>query len=357
MRKAEIAQVWESLVRAELPQLDQLDRAALVDHLPEFLEGLASWVEGDLTSARPAFSALAEGHALQRLGHGIDLVTLTREYIVLRSTILRELLAVPSGEANRELMVRVDEGLDEAIHEAVRRYTQRRDQLRDRFVGILAHDLRTPLQGITMAAARLLGDTTGPEDRARRLASMITRSAERMGRMIHDLIDLARGQLGGGMHIVLREGDLGELCREALDEVRLAHPDRELVLERSGDLRGMWDHDRVIQAMSNLIGNAVEHGGDPITLSIRETPDREAIITAVNDRGGPIPATRLARLFDPIREETAPRRKGLGLGLYVARQIATAHGARIRATSTKEAGTTFEVEWPRTPAAEGPARV
>ena len=124
--KAQIASVWESLVRAEVPQLAGLDRAALIDHLPEYLEGLAHWLEGNTTFARTGFSALAEGHALQRLGYGIDLVTLTREYALLRSTIMRELMAVPSAEQTREWMLRLNEGMDAAIVEAVRRYEQLR---------------------------------------------------------------------------------------------------------------------------------------------------------------------------------------------------------------------------------------
>jgi len=124
--KGQIASVWESLVRAEVPQLAKLERAALIDHLPEFLEGLSHWLEGDTSAARAGFSALAEGHALQRLGYGIDLVTLTREYALLRSTILRELMAVPSAEQTSEWMLRINEGIDAAIHEGVRRYEQLR---------------------------------------------------------------------------------------------------------------------------------------------------------------------------------------------------------------------------------------
>ena len=121
-RKAEIARTWETLVRAEVPRLATLDRASLVDHLPEFLEALARWIEGDTGAARAGFTALAEGHALQRLGYAIDLVDLIREYVLLRSTVLRELMAVPTSEPMRELMLRLNDGMDIAILEAVQRY-------------------------------------------------------------------------------------------------------------------------------------------------------------------------------------------------------------------------------------------
>jgi signal transduction histidine kinase len=339
--KAQIAKVWTSLVRTELPQLAALDDMALLDHLPEFLDGLASWVDGDTKTARSGFAALIEGHAVQRLQRGIDLATLTREYALLRSTIMHDLMSVGASETGRGELTRLHEGLDEAIHAAVRRYSQLRDEVRDRFVGILGHDLRTPLNAISLAAENLAFD---PSD-ARRLAAIIQRSADRMTRMIVDVIEFARAQLGGRVPITLRPGDLAEVAHEAFDELRQAHPDRELRFETRGDLRGRWDSDRVLQVFSNLISNAIQHGRDPITVRAFEAADRRSLIFEVNDRGH-VPADRLAQLFDPTRPETAQTRTGLGLGLYIVRQIALAHGAHCTVTSDSS-GTTFRVVWPR----------
>ena len=118
-------------MHADLPELARLDTASLIDHLPEFVEGLSRWIDGDTVAARAAFSVLAEGHALQRLGYGVDLLTLIREYMLLRKTILRELMAVPAGEDARELMLRLNEGMDEAVFEAVRRFDKRQEALRE----------------------------------------------------------------------------------------------------------------------------------------------------------------------------------------------------------------------------------
>jgi signal transduction histidine kinase len=347
--KRDIAAVWEAKVRAELSELRPLDAMGLIDHLPEFIDGLAAWTESSSEVIDPAFGSLLEGHALQRLNYGIDLVTVTREYALLRSTVLHELMSVPTTDSIREPLTRVNEGMDAAIHAAVRRYTHVRDQVRDRFVGILAHDLRTPLGAIAMGAAQIMATSAGPEDKHHRLGTMINRSAERMTRMIEDVIEFARGHLGGGIPVTLTPGDLGEIVREAVDEVRLAHPERAIALEMSGTLVGVWDRDRVLQLVSNLVGNAMQHGEDPTTIGLHENADRTALILTVNSHGPVIAADRLRHLFDPLRIETRKTRRGLGLGLYIVRQIALSHGARCEVTSDETSGTTFTVHWPRSP--------
>jgi signal transduction histidine kinase len=345
--KREIAETWRSKARAELAELRVLDETNLIDHLPEFIDGLAKWTESAAGPVDPAFGSLLEGHALQRLEYGIELATVTREYALLRSTILHELMSVPTVVGIGEPLIRLNEGMDAAIHAAVRRYTHVRDQVRDRFVGILAHDLRTPLSAIGMASAQIMATTTGPTDKHHRLGMMINRSSERMSRMIEDVIEFARGHLGGGIPISLASSDLGEIVREAIDELRLAHPEREITLHLSGSLEGKWDRDRVLQLVSNLVGNAMHHGEDPTTIAVREASDAKSLVLTVNSHGNVIAADRLRHLFDPLRVETRKTRKGLGLGLYIVRQIALAHGARCEVASDESAGTTFTVHWPR----------
>jgi signal transduction histidine kinase len=356
--KRAIAGAFEARTRAELAALAALDRASLIDHLPEFLDGLARWVEGDTSAARVAFIALSEGHALQRLQYAIDLTTLTREYAVLRSVVARSLLAVSEdSEAYREHVIAVNEGLDEAIYGAVRRYMQSRDQVRDRFIGILAHDLRTPLSTIAMASLQVPMITPSLADtRAAELCGVIHRSAERMMRMIDDVVEFARGQLGGGIPISLALADLGLITHAAVDELRVAHPNRELAVSHAGDLRGYFDRDRVLQLAANLIANAITYGRGAIAVRVTEEPDRRALRMTVHNRGPVIAAERLSSLFDPLRPEQPGTRRGLGLGLYIVRQIALGHGARCEVTSTEADGTTFTVLWPRTPPEEVPQR-
>ena len=353
----EIAKHWEQAALRRLPHLQQLDRQALIDHVPEFIFGLAAWVEGDEAVGRRGFEALAEGHAVQRLGHGIDLHSLSTEYQILRNVILQHLMHVESSRSVRESLVRLNDGIDYAVNEAVMRYSKSRDLIRERFVGILGHDLRVPLSAVTLAAAQIAAHPC-TEPKHGRMAATIQHSSDRMVRMIADVIDFTHAHLGQGIPASAELEDLGEISEEAVSELRLTHPGRDLRVELAGDLRGHLDRDRVIQALSNLIGNAIQHGKDPIIVSAREASDRGAIVTQVKNFGTRIPPELAARLFDPFRvgHEGANRpRTNLGLGLYIVQQIALAHGAACTVRSD-EKETTFEITWPRVPIERTPSR-
>ncbi|MEP6865081.1 MAG: HAMP domain-containing sensor histidine kinase [Deltaproteobacteria bacterium] len=330
-----------------MPQLNDLDHSAVIDHLPEFLDGLGHWIDGDRESARTGFDALATGHALQRLGYGVALETLTREYAIERSVLVAE----ARDHATLDELIALNEGMDEAILAAVRRYTEERDRARDRFVGILGHDLRTPLNAIAIAASVLL---TGTDEAQQKLGNTIRRSTDRMARMVRDVIDFALGNLGEGFPIALVKTDLGDVCEDAVAELRIAHPDRKIVIEIEGDLLGHFDADRVLQAISNLVGNAIQHGADPIVVIAREAEDHHSITTLVRNGGRAIPDRERAGLFDPYRRGSGPA-AGLGLGLYIVQQIAVAHGALCKVTSDDEA-TTVAIVWPRVPLEETPRR-
>jgi signal transduction histidine kinase len=352
--KREIAEDWERAVVRDLKELAGLDRGALLDHLPEVLDGLAAWIEGGGADGDAAFSALAAGHALQRLGFGIELAAVNVEYAWLRQVIMQHVLALPRSPDHEEQLIKVNQGIDRAIQFAIRRYTTHRDHLRDRFIGILGHDLRNPLSAAAMATQRLLqSETLGEADRKRVL--VIERATERMGRMIRDVLDFARGHLGDGIPATVAECDLGELCRAAVDEIRSAHPTRRIELGTSGDLLGTFDRERLLQAMGNLLSNAVQHGEDPIRLEVWEADDHTALFTRVTNAGQVIPSESIPRLFDPFVHAGDERKGNLGLGLYIVAQIALAHGATYDVSSS-ERETVFTFRWPRTPRSETPGR-
>lgn len=354
-RKQNISDKWETEVRDQIPRLRPLDSHTLCNHLPELLEALAKWIEGDEAGARDGFDALAEGHAVQRLGYGVDLATLTREYALLRSVLFRDCLVPAILESSPETLAQLNDGLDEAILQAVRRYALGRDEVRDRFIGILAHDLRNPLNTIAIAAERLLARANGDE-RVFHTARIIARSTDRMTRMIAQVISVAQEHLGGGIPIALEPGDLGEICRETVDELATGHPERDVRIEVYGNVEGVWDRDRVIQAMSNLVGNALQHGLDPIRVIVREAVDRQSISTTVSNAGHAPTTEEVSAMFDPFRA-TSARRGGLGLGLYIVRAIARAHGARISTRQGEDGeGFLFTIIWPRTPREQMPSR-
>lgn len=341
-----ICDAWVAAVRAEVPQLAALDQSAVIDHLPEFVTGLGHWIDGDVASAQAGFEALVTGHAMQRLGYGVDLQTLTREYALERKVLLAE----ARDHGTTDELIALNEGMDQAILAAVRRYTEERDRGRDRFIGILAHDLRTPLNSISLAAARLVADA---DQKYHRAGATIVRSTERMARMVRDVIDFARGHLGEGIPVALVECDLGDVCEDVAAEVRVAFPQREIVVELEGDLVGHFDADRVAQAISNLVSNALQHGRDRVELIAHEAADHQSITTLVRNRGSIAEADR-ARLFDPFRPRTSGS-SGLGLGLFIVQQIALAHGARCEVASEGDT-VSVSIVWPRTPLEETPDR-
>ena len=313
---------------------------ALADQVPELLEALAAWMDGDPAPVERAFGALVEGPALERLGYGIGLETLTRETSQLRLVMLRELLRDPATPELCASLGRLHEGMDRGIGEAVRRYAERREEVRDLFISILGHDLRDPLTSIRVIA-RILGKDPALRGHAER----IEQACERMQRLVDDVLDFARGHLGGGIPALPSPTDMGALCRAAADEIAAANPQRPLRLELHGDLHGDFDRDRVIQALANLLSNAVQHSAGSIELSASETADGSAIVTAVTSHGAPIPPAVLAHIFDPFARGPTPA-GGLGLGLYIVQQIAQSHGAACEVRSTAQA-TTFAIRWPR----------
>jgi signal transduction histidine kinase len=344
--QARIVELWEEEVRRDLPSLQDLFGPVLLDHLQEFLDGLAKWVEGSKEEAEVAFHALVEGHALQRLGYGVGLETLTREYSTLRMVLMRELFRIPSTDVVRESLVRMHEGMDRAINDAMHRYASRREEVRERFITILGHDLRDPLSTV-MISANMLAANPSLKSEQRMVAARISRACTRMQRMINDVLDFARGHLGGGIPAIPTLNNMGEILRAAADEAIGANPQRTITVDIHGDLRGAFDRDRVHQAMTNLISNAVHHTDGSIEIRAYEEADGRAIFTEVTSHGAPIPEDVQRQLFDPFAHfDGAAPRHGLGLGLYIVQQIALAHGG-VCGVHSDEAGTTFSIRWPR----------
>ncbi len=220
------------------------------------------------------------------------------------------------------------------------------EEARDRFIGILGHDLRNPLSSIVMGI-EILSRLPAPYART---VSTVTRSAHRIEAIIRDLLDFARGRLGGGIPIAPKRCDLRLICDEVIEEIKQAHPTRVIRFEGTGDLQGEWDSDRIEQVISNLVGNAIEHGADPILLTSRAEADR--VITAVQNQGSPIPDTVIPTLFEPFTsgaqdlQDRHDRHEGLGLGLYIANEIVHAHGGTL-AVSSVEGETIFTFTLPR----------
>jgi signal transduction histidine kinase len=221
------------------------------------------------------------------------------------------------------------------------------------FLAILGHDLRNPLNAMSINAQTLARGQLDP--RSRELISQFTSSASAMARMITDLLDFTAAGLGAAMPLTMGTIDLKNLCDEVVGEMRAAYPSRNFLFEHRGNLDGRGDASRLRQVVSNLLGNAVQHGGEgPVTLKIAD--EGPNLFMSIHNTGPAIPRESLPTIFEPLVRGFSPklqaqRRAGsIGLGLYIAREVVQAHGGSIGVESTDEAGTTFIVRLPRVPA-------
>ena len=225
-------------------------------------------------------------------------------------------------------------------------------EFQERFVAILGHDLRNPLSAIDMGTGLLRQRGASQKDEGLlRLADRMKASTRRMSRMIEQILDLTRSRLAGGLELAPASMNLGPTLSGIVDELRTAHPARQIDLRCPPTVAGSWDRDRLEQVFSNLIGNAIHHGdpGRPVTVEVGE--EEAEITVAVHNEGPPIPAPVRAELFSPFRrgerDSKTKETEGLGLGLYISREVVVAHGGDIEVRSTSTEGTTFRVRLPR----------
>ena len=366
-----ILKEWEVFARGITPG-EKMDALALRDHAPDILLATVQDMNSSQTATERSaksrgaarggggaeLNGASELHAIDRLGSGFNLMEVVSEYRALRASVLqlwRDSEPAPD-ERDVDDVTRFNESIDQSVARAVSSYTRRVDQARDLFLAILGHDLRNPLNSIAMSA-QLLPEQCEFNPESSRTASQISTNAAVMARMISDLLDYTRTRLGAGMPVSPAAMDLGSLCRAVFDEYRTAHPDRVIRFHSRGDLRGEWDADRLRQAVSNLVGNAVQHGDENAPIDLKLIGDGDAaadeVVIVVHNGGSPIAPGELPRIFEPlVRGSSAEYPKhnrpgSIGLGLYIAREVARSHGGTIDAASSPDAGTTFTVRLPR----------
>ena len=221
---------------------------------------------------------------------------------------------------------------------------------RDRMIGILGHDLRNPLGAVRALSALLLRREDVPEG-ARESLAEIGRASQRMLEMIGTLLDFTESRFRDGLPIAPVPADLHELCRHVVGELRAAEPGRAIELRLEGDGRGTWDPARMAQVVSNLVANALEHGARHGAVRVSVAGDAEDAVLEVQNQGPAIPPELMTVMFEPFCQgsglQEAARPRGLGLGLYIVRQVVQAHRGTIAVDSTVERGTTFKVRLPR----------
>jgi len=304
---------------------------------------------GGHDSAR--IDAASNRHAVSRVDSGFRLVELVEEYRALRASVVR----LWSKEHPRqdpddiEELTRFHEGVDQLLAQSIQSFAARVEASREIFIGMLSHDLRSPLHVVTISA-HLLAECGKLDDDLKGVALQIVESARKMGGLVHDLLEFSSTRLGARMTVSPARADLGEVCAEVVREMELLHPGREFVFRRDGDLRGMWDAARLRQMISNLLGNAVQHGSEGTPVTVCASGNEAEVRLAVANQGEPIPPEYLPWIFEPMmrvpKGGSSLKRGNVGLGLFIVREVATAHGGSIDVRSDPE-GTVFTARLPR----------
>lgn len=254
--------------------------------------------------------------------------------------------AVFAADGHLERFVGVLQDISELVRQQAA--AEDRAQFAEQMIGIASHDLRTPLTAIKMGV-QMLGTEELTLSRRGRIAEHVDKSADRARRLVDDLLDFTQAKIGSGLKMSFRLVDIHGLISEAVSELRLAYPARLIAHIEQGHGPSSMDPDRLIQLLGNLVANAVTYGAkdDAVTVTSRVASDTFAI--DVHNMGPPIPPDLLPTLFEPMTRgtEVGAENRSVGLGLFIVREIARAHGGDITATSSLDEGTTFRAMFPR----------
>jgi signal transduction histidine kinase len=355
---------WEAFALTCVPSSGTMNIAALRDHANAMLTAIVA--DLDTTQGPRAQAAKSKGqspappvaaragtaHGAGRAQSGFSMEQVLAEYRALRASVIR-MWTAQSGEVSStdvEDLTRFNEAIDESLAISVNQFAEDVHDAKETFLAILGHDLRTPLGAIQSSATFML-DTGELEEPHRTLATRIAASAKRATTMVGELLDFTRSRLGGGIPLVRAEMSLGRVVRDVVDEVAAGDRRCQIRVDTRGDQRGHWDAGRLSQALSNVIGNAVQHGMSGTAVTVQVTGEAEWVAVAVHNRGAVITPDQLDGIFNPMKVARPDAKRGpvagLGLGLYIAERIVSAHDGRIDVASSEMEGTTFTVHLPR----------
>ncbi|RMQ50618.1 Sensor histidine kinase [Pseudomonas cichorii] len=358
-----IVDEWEEFAKTLTPAADSMSRVELRDHAKSIL--LAAARDMDAAQAKREQAARAPGTALNldeaaachgELRHtvGFDLVQMTSEFRHLRASVTRlwsESLTTPA-QVSFEDMIRFNEVIDEALAESTAAYVEQVTRSRDMFLAILGHDLRAPLQAVSMSTDMLMRKTELNEKTLAYIAQ-IKSSTRHMGAMVGDLLEFVRSRLGASLPVERKPMDLAAACREAIEEACAGQPASTPILEVTGHTQGEWDSARIGQLLQNLIGNALQHGTSSNEVIVRVIGNSDNVELIVHNDGEPIAEEAIGTIFDPLVRSVNPEAgtqspsTSLGLGLFIVKEVVNAHGGSITVTSNIGDGTTFTVVLPR----------
>lgn len=354
---------WEAFATTLDPAATRMTPLALRDHAQQILEAVVAdlstpqtrQAQADKSKGRAlklvaAPETAAETHAVLRAKGGFDINQLAAEYRALRASVLRLWMNACQPEPpDIDDIIRFNEAIDQAVAESIGFFSSQVEQARNLFLGMLGHDMRSPLNTIQMTASYLAALNAGEDVSA--AAARLIRSGASMKTLLDDLVDFNRIKMGLGITISPNNADLGALFADELEQLRGAHPSRQLVLEVVGDTRGYWDGQRLQQVLRNLVTNAIKYGVAEAPVRVALTGEEADVRFEVTNAGPAIEPSALDQIFDPLRRGPAQgddrnADDGLGLGLYIVREVTRAHGGQAGARSI-EGETVFAVRLPR----------
>lgn len=359
----QILLAWDEFAGTVAHSGKSLDQVGLRNHAERLLLAIADDLDepqshaqeiaksrGEQERDHGAGDTAAETHADTRIVAGFAIGAMITEYRALRASVLRMWAQSKGDEAHTDELLqltRFNEAVDQAVAESVARYTEQVERSTNLFMGMLGHDIRNPLGTIHLSAELLV--RSGQLDA--KAAAPIVNSVKRIHGIIELISDFSRAQSDGVMPINRRLADLGVVTGNVLAETRVRHLSSVLLLEAGGDLQGEWDEGRMGQLLSNLLENALTYGarGQPVTVTL--AGDAAQVSLGVHNHGKVIPVQERERIFEPRSrgseqdEQRAPN--GMGLGLYICREIVRAHQGTLSVRSEPAEGTTFMARLPR----------
>jgi signal transduction histidine kinase len=354
---------WEIFAAAQLPAAAQMGSLALRDHAEQILQTVAKDTltaqtvdeqseksKGRAPRPRDAPNTAAEMHALLRAQSGFSINQLAAEYRALRASVLS--LWTKKAEPNAvdpQDMIRFNEAIDQAVAESVAFFNAQIDNERNLLLGTLGHDMRSPLHVIQLTAMYLSKMDAGTD--VATCAARLLKSTSSLKALLDDLLDFNRTKLGLGITISPAAVDLAEAFSAELEQLRVANAGRLIALEANGEVSGVWDINRLNQLLGNLVVNALKYGASSSPVRIVLNGLAGEVTFAVHNHGPKIEQSMLAQIFEPLKRGSdgqlvSGTDGSMGLGLYIAREIATAHGGDIAAKSD-ENETVFTVRLPR----------